>query len=180
MKEEGKNINNISDSRVDEIIDEELIKFIKEEQERNNERISIKKEEFNKFIELIPIRAEILLKHFDILLETSKSFLLVFSTILVAVISLDKSKVLNFDLSEITKISIFIIITSVISMAIILFFRYKENKKILNSLDLINDGYKEIGNLHLKSMDMSRTDYVEALKTKLKRLVKKRLSESNT
>jgi len=143
---------------------EEGLKILLLEQESLKAQMVSQKELLESRTNLLPINIELLLKHWDILLETVKSFFLVSSTIFVASIALDTSKILNINIPLIIKLSIIGLVLSLILGSYVLYKRNLEKKEIIRKLSFLDDRYTELSKINHEVFNMSSPKSLEEIK----------------
>ena len=143
---------------------EKGIKALLLEQENLKAKIISQKKLLDTRTNLLPLNTDILLKHWDILLETIKSFFLASSTIFVTSIAIDTSKILNINIHIIIKLSILGLIISIILGGYILYKRNQEKKEIIRKLSFLDDKYTELNKINHEILDMSTSKYLEEIK----------------
>lgn len=143
---------------------EEGFKILLLEQENLKAQMISQKELLESRTSLLPLNMEILFKHWDILLETVKSIFLASSTIFVASIALDTSKILNINTPLIIKLSIFGLFLSTILGSYVLYRRNQEKKEIIRKLSFLDNRYTELSKLNQKVLNMSSAESLESIK----------------
>ena len=113
---------------------------------------------------LLPLNIDLLLKHWDILLETVKSFFLASSTIFVASIALNLGNILNIDIPLIIKLSILGLVLSIILGSYVLYKRNQEKKEIIRKLSFLDDRYTELSKINHEVLNMSSFESLKEIK----------------
>lgn len=121
---------------------------------------------------IFPHTIELLLGHLDILLETSKSFLIISATVFTTFIALDPTKLFNINpdaMLHFRSLSLLVVILSSLAMAFLLFKRKKLSDKILKSLGQLECNFYENNDIRTNIIERTSVEErVDELVTKYK------------
>lgn len=159
-------------AKLESLIDSELIKVLKAGQQQLKEEIEIKKYDVETINRFLPQTTELLLKHLDILLETSKTFLIASSTVFAAAWAINDQNVLTFDINKVRIVSFMIIILSSLAMGIILCIRRSKVKNIIDQLARIEKNYRDISDVNKKIINLTSPKTIDELRENVKTTLK--------
>ena len=133
--------------------------------------IGFQEEKMQKLLNAFPLKMDLILKHWDILLDTAKSFLLVSSTVLVTSLALDVSKITTININLLRLISTGFLLISTVFMIFILYKRNEEKKRILNDFTNINSMHSDLSNMKkdLVNINVDSKELKEKIKNNLKK-----------
>lgn len=164
---------NMDKSRLEKMIDDAVLTQTREIQSIVEKQSEVAEKLIDRENQFSPLRTDLLLRHLDILLETAKNFLLIFSTIFVTALALDTGSVTNIDADLIRSISAGVIAISVLAIICILWSRNTATKAVLEYLRLLQEKYGEIVNVKFDGIALAfpakRSELTEALKTELRK-----------
>ncbi len=119
------------------------------------ENINISDNYLGSLKEWVPQTYELNLKHLDILLEASKNFLVIFSSVFAGSIALISKDISNIDIDLIQQISLGIVIVASISIFGLLKIRGKAVKEITDHYLEIMKHDEELSKIHRNVVDLS-------------------------
>ena len=158
---------------IEEVISNVLMES-KDEIKLVGDKISLNEAELERISSLFPITTEVLLKHWDILLDTTKNFLVISSTIFVTALALNKEVLINININFIRIVSIVIFLLSTIAIIYILYKRNNDKEEFIHNLSDIKNLYHELNNLRKELIEINSKKYREVLR----KVAKEKLMEN--
>jgi hypothetical protein len=171
MSEENTKIKESDlESFVNDIVEQE----IKRRKELIDKRMELEAKRFEFKNLYTPEITELILKHLDILLETTKNFLLVFSTIITASFVVNETQFPTIVL--IRCISIIFLLVSIMITVFVLWKRGNEKNKIVNNINSYKEVYNKFHDVLVDSIEFPKD---ENLREILRKEAKRKVKESN-
>ena len=156
------------------MLDEESLSAIQEGQKFLETRLNAIEDNLQKTNQYLPLTMELLLKHFDILLETARNFLIVSSTIFVTARALDQSQRTSINIDLIREVSMWFVAFSIVSMVIILWRRNGEKNSLLENFQRIENTNRSLLKSRMEILDLAKKENID----QMKEIVRKRLRKN--
>lgn len=158
---------------VETLIETQVEEKLKSGKKYLEECVDATKNNIDSHKEWFPQTNELTLRHLDILLETSKDFLIIFSSAFVGSIALKSETISNIDLNLIRWISLGVVIIASISMLCILKTREKVLKEIMNQYLQIRKLRSEVNKTHREIIDLISPRNIDETKKEIIETLKK-------